>query len=931
MGTPASPRRSGEAIIAGAELPAALLSLVLEFIRAVAARSEHASGLLMIFDGLNSKGLLFSLSGLLAVGLVFPVSSALPSEDLPPVLLNLQVVVVDSPGKAQQILERLQKGEDFAAIAKSESIDPSAAEGGYLEPVDPRTLRPELREALKGIRPGQTTSIVAVPSGYVILKLLPEIPPSVAQGMGPGQGRSLPLAGQGAVRYPADVAGQVLADMLFQKFPKPPNWQQDLQEICEIRKRSLAAGIARLEELFEPPNPARAAMKPFDVVQSHYALAQLEAYQGNMDEAVTHWEAAYKITVAEIPAGIPQLTEVLGVAYLHKSEMKNNVYGDPGDWCLFPPRLAKPYRVTDDSEKAIQYFLKYLAIKPERPNQLQVKWLLNLAYMTIGKYPSGVPQEYRVSPSAFESKQDIGRFLDVAPSAGLNFASMANGVIADDFENNGLLDLAVSSYDVCTPMRFFHNNADGTFTDRAVEAGLSTQLGGLNMIQADYNNDGCTDMLVLRGAWEFPMRKSLLRSNCDGTFTDVTREAGLTEPATRTQTAVWADIDNDGLLDLFVGNENGPSQLFRNKGDGTFEDISHSAGVDRIAFTKGVVAGDYDNDGFVDFYVSNLYGGNFLYHNNHDGTFTEVSEKAGVHQPQSQSFATWFFDYDNDGWPDLFVTSYFFSADETLRSYLGLPHNVETLKLYRNMKNGTFKDVTEEAGLDRINTPMGANFGDIDNDGFLDIFLATGGPEYGALVPKMLLRNNEGKSFVDITASSGTGELHKGHGVAFADLGNNGREDILVSVGGATPGDAHAFRVFENPANDNNWITVKLVGVKTNRSAIGARIHLTVDRDGQPPRSIYRTVGSGGSFGASPLEQHIGLGKSLKIATLEILWPASGTRQNFLNVGTNQFIEIKEFARDYTRLKRPSFRLGRAKPDATQSPSPTRQNAGANR
>jgi ASPIC and UnbV/FG-GAP-like repeat len=247
------------------------------------------------------------------------------------------------------------------------------------------------------------------------------------------------------------------------------------------------------------------------------------------------------------------------------------------------------------------------------------------------------------------------------------------------------------------------------------------------------------------------------------------------------------------------------------------------------------------------------------------------------------------------------------------------------------MKNGTFKDVTAEVGLDRINMPMGANFGDIDNDGFLDIFLATGGPEYGALVPKMLLQNNEGKSFVDITASSGTGELHKGHGVAFADLGNNGREDILVSVGGATPGDAHAFRVFQGPGNDNDWITVKLVGVKTNRSAIGARIHLTVDNDGKPPRSIYRTVGSGGSFGASPLQQHIGLGKSAKIASLEIGWPASGTRQNFLNVGTNQFIEIKEFAKDYTRLKRPPFPLGSVQPDATKLPTPTPQNPGAHR
>jgi tetratricopeptide (TPR) repeat protein len=865
----------------------------------------------MILGGSNFKGFVFCLSAALGLGLVFPASSALPPQDSSPAMLNLQVIVVDAPGKAQQILDRLHKGEDFAGIAKSESIDPSGPQGGFIGLVNLLTLRLELREALKDIRPGQTTGAIAVPSGYVILKLLPENQPGVAQGMGPGQARDLPLAGQGAVRYPADVAGQVLADILFQKFPKPPNWDQDLQAICDIRKRSLAAGVARLRELLEPANkPRLEAMKPFDVVQSHYALAQLQAYQGNMDQAVEHWEAAYKIAAAEIPAGIPPLTEVLGVAYLHKSEIKNDVYRHPGDWCLFPPSLAKPYRVTDDSEKAIQYFLKYLAIKPERPDQVQVKWLLNLAYMTIGKYPSGVPPQYLISSSAFESKHDIGRFVDVAAATGLSFVSMANGVIADDFENNGLLDLAVSSYDVCAPMHFFHNNADGTFTDRAPQAGLSGQLGGLNMIQADYNNDGCTDILVLRGAWEFPMRKSLLRNNCDGTFTDVTREAGLAEPATRTQTAVWADIDNDGLLDLFVGNENGPAQLFRNKGDGTFEDISHSAGVDKIAFTKGVAAADYDNDGFVDFYVSNLYGGNFLYHNNHDRTFTEVSEKAGVHQPQSQSFATWFFDYDNDGWPDLFVTSYFFSTDETLRSYLSLPRNVETMKLYRNMKNGMFKDVTAEVGLDKINMPMGANFGDVDNDGFLDIFLATGGPEYGALVPKMLLRNNEGKSFVDITASSGTGELHKGHGVVFADLNNSGQEDLLVSIGGATPGDAHAFRVFQNPGNDNDWITVKLIGVRTNRSAIGARIHLTVQNEGKPPRSIYRTVGSGGSFGASPLQQHIGLGKSTKITDLEIWWPASNTKQNFVNLGTNQFIEVKEFAKDYTKLERRSFRLG---------------------
>jgi hypothetical protein len=843
-----------------------------------------------------------------------PLHAPLPAQDASPGRISFQVIVVDSMAKAQEVLEQLKKGADFGALAKKASIDPNASGGGFVENVDAATLRPELREALGELKAGEIGGPVKVASGYVIVKFLAAKRESSGQnprqGMGPN--RDLHLAGRGAIQYPADVAGQVLADMLFQKYPKPAGWEQDLQQVCTIRKDSLASGIEGLEQILGDP-VRMASMKSYDAIQTRYALAQLEAYKGNMDQAVSQWEAAYKQAVSDVPEGVPQLTEVLGVAYLHKSEMENDLYSKPGERCIFPPRSGNCFQRTGDSEKAIQFFTKYVEMKPERPDAVQVKWLLNLAYMTLGKYPAAVPREYLIAPSFFTSKGDIGRFTDVAPAAGLNFASMANGVIAEDFENDGLLDVAVSSYDYCQPLRFFHNNGDGTFTDRTGAAGLSNQLGGLNMIQADYNNDGCMDILVLRGAWEFPVRKSLLRNNCDGTFTDVTREAGLAEPATRTQTAVWADVNNDGYLDLFVGNENGPSQLFLNKGDGTFEDISHASGVDRIAFTKGVAAADYDNDGYVDFYVSNLYGGNFLYHNNHDNTFTEVSEAAGVHQPESQSFAAWFFDYDNDGWPDLFVTSYFFSADETIRSYMGLPTSAGTMKLYRNMRNGTFKDVTAETGLDKINVPMGANFGDADNDGYLDIFLATGGPEYGALVPKMLLRNHEGKYFADVTASSGTGDLHKGHGVSFADLGNRGQEDLLVSIGGATPGDAHAFRVFENPGNGNDWITVKLAGVKSNRAGIGARIKVMVANEGRAPRAIYRTVGSGGSFGANPIQQHIGLGKSAKIVNLEVWWPASNTRQNFESAGTDQFIEIKEFAKDYRKLERKAFPLGAGK------------------
>jgi len=418
------------------------------------------------------------------------------------------------------------------------------------------------------------------------------------------------------------------------------------------------------------------------------------------------------------------------------------------------------------------------------------------------------------------------------------------------------------------------------------------------------------DFLIMRGGWEFPRRRSLLRNNCDGTFTDVTAQAGLLEPLRSSQTAVWTDIDNDGYLDLIVGNENAPLQLFLNKGDGTFVDIAKEAGLDRVAYTKSVVAADYDNDGYPDLYVSNYNGEGVLFHNNGDRTFTDVTKKAGI-QSSRFSFGAMFIDYDNDGWPDLLINCYYPSVEEVARNYVGLPRKGDTMKLYRNMHDGTFRDVTAETGLDRVFMPMGYNFGDIDNDGFLDIYLGMGNPSFASVMPNVLLHNKEGKRFVDISTSSGTGAIAKGHGVAFADFSNNGNEDILADMGGPDIGDKFPMHLFRNPGgHGNNWITLKLVGVKSNRSAIGARITVTVNDPDRGRRQICRTVGSGGSFGASPLEQHIGIGRSPRMENIEVWWPASKTRQNFRNVMPNQFLEIREFAQSATTLKRRSFELG---------------------
>jgi hypothetical protein len=497
----------------------------------------------------------------------------------------------------------------------------------------------------------------------------------------------------------------------------------------------------------------------------------------------------------------------------------------------------------------------------------------------------------------------------VAADAGLVSVSSAGGVMVEDFRNAGHFDVATTTADKCGPMSMFGNVGAGVFADRTAAAGLQGQLGGLNAIHGDYDNNGCQDILVLRGGWEeTPQRKSLLKNNCDGTFADVTAASGLGAPTT-SQTAVWTDIDNDGRLDLFVGVENGPSQLFRNKGDGTFDDISVKAGIARTAYTKGVAAGDYDNDRYPDLYVSNYGGSNFLYRNNRNGTFTEFSDAARV-LGTPNGFATWFFDYDNDGWEDLFVTSYAPSLDEMVRGFLGMRLNATTMRLYRNLGDGTFRDMSAAAGLTRALMPMGANFGDIDNDGFLDMFLGTGNPSYGALAGAVMLRNVDGRRFVDVTASSGTGELHRGHGVAFADMDNDGDEDIVFEVGGMTPGDRHALRLFENPGHGNDWLALKLVGVKTNRSAVGARITVTVTDASGRSRAMHRTVGTGGSFGAGPLLQHIGLGKDAGRVDVAIWWPTSDTRQNFADVGKNRWLQIEELSNRYTPLARQRVRLG---------------------
>ena len=696
---------------------------------------------------------------------------------------------------------------------------------------------------------------------------------------------------------------------LIDSFARLPAERTKLESLCEIRRISLEEATSSINLALQN---VRESVDPAKAVRLHNASATVHLYKGDTANAIAQFEEALRIAEAHITDNAKMqamrniVLAALGVAHMRRGEVENCVTNRNADVCIFPLTTSAQHKLRSGSERAIEYFERYLE---KEPSSLEVRWLLNVTYQTLGGYPDKVPKAYLIPPAALQSKENSGRFVDIAPSLGLDTVGAAGGSIVDDFDNDGFLDIVETSFDPCQPMRAFRNNGDGTFSDIAARSHLVEQLGGINSVQTDYNNDGWLDIFVMRGGWEWPMRNSLLRNNGNGTFSDVTREAGLLSVDHPTHSAAWADFDNDGWVDVFIGHERTPSQLFRNKGDGTFEDASTRAGVNRVAFTKGVAWGDYDDDGYPDLYVSNYGEENFFYHNNRDGTFQEVAKQLGVEQPL-WSFPTWFWDYDNDGKLDLFVASYFFGNGEWVRSYLGLQRQGDSMKLYRNAGNGRFVDVTREMGLDRSVAAMGANFGDIDNDGFLDFYLGTGAPTYTALMPNLLYRNQGARSFVEISASSGTGHLQKGHGVSFADLDNDGDEDIFENLGGAVPGDKYNSVLFANPGHANNWIAIKLVGVKSNRSAIGAKIKLTIKGPGSDTAFRYREVSSGGSFGASPLMQHIGIGKARQIASIEVIWPTSGTRQEFNNVAPNQFIEIKELEKTYVkrRIQRVTFK-----------------------
>ena len=536
--------------------------------------------------------------------------------------------------------------------------------------------------------------------------------------------------------------------------------------------------------------------------------------------------------------------------------------------------------------EAVDHGVEAMTCDPANERARAAMWL---ASRSLGGYPAAVPGKFRMELKVGHAPSQV-RFEDIAAKTGLDKICAGRGTAVFDYNNDGLLDIVVAAAHAgCT---LYRNNGDGTFSDVSVNSGLDECINAFVVIAGDYDNDGFSDLFVTRQGFYYG-DCALYHNKGDGTFTNVTEQAGLASwgPA---YTAAWVDYDCDGLLDLFVAYNLGglfdrrvQNRLFHNNGDGTFTDVTKQSGLRSVFTSIGSCWGDYNNDGYPDLFLSSGLGRPQLFRNNGNGTFTDVSRAAGL-KDFVVGTTCFFADYDNDGWLD--IVQYTWSDHEdaihTMKTGRG-PDDGSPLIVWHNNRNGTFTARTREIGLDGCWGTMSGNFGDINNDGYIDLLLGNGSPRMERLEPFILLENDRGK-FRNTTFSAGLPFFGKSHGTNCADLFGDGRMSIIIAGGGGYPGDLLTTAVHCPKELPGNYLNVRLTGTVSNRDAIGARITLRCGEEMQ-----MREVSHGTSFGCLPLEQHFGLGSARRIDEIEIRWPC-GLVQRIESPPVNRTIRVIE-------------------------------------
>jgi hypothetical protein len=548
-------------------------------------------------------------------------------------------------------------------------------------------------------------------------------------------------------------------------------------------------------------------------------------------------------------------------------------------------------------------------------------------------------------PAAWCASGSKVRFEDITAKAGINirhhmrtyhgknadvlrmFTGGGAAVAVGDYDNDGYEDLFITDSEEGQPNHLFHNNHDGTFTDVAQEAGVAGGNDASNIVSDaiwfDYDNDGLLDLLVAR--FGTPI---LYHNEGHGRFRDVTAGSGLNKFG-NTIAVIAFDYDNDGYLDLLFGNyfqpvnllnlkdphvlpnnldgatNGGGVTLWRNTGKGTFEDVTGKAGLGKVTgWTLDVGHGDFNNDGLQDIYLACDFGTDHVFLNNRDGTFREVTEKAtGWDTKKGMNVEV--ADYNNDGWLDIYVTNIY---DDYMK---------ECAMLWQNMGDGTFTDVSQEVGVCDTGWGWAAKFGDFDNDGWQDLFVVNGlrsaGPEnyltillpmitapgvdfsdvnswpdignrsWSGFQKKRLFHNRGDGTFREIGAEAGVNNDKDGRGIGVVDLDNDGRLDLVQTNAGQAP------IVYHNISqNVGNWIELKLIGTKSNRDGIGARVQVQAGGLTQ----IRELDGGNGYAGESSRRIHFGIGNAAKIDRLQIHWPSGRIEQ--LDVPINRVSYIEE-------------------------------------